>query len=276
MWAWRGGVTIQDPGSRIQDYLPGHSSNDKLSEWLHDGDAKGAHFLTSGHPYIHTHTHSHGQLAMLQLLPPEAAVRLPRPLRHHGEKQMEKPRRKTHFERLSAVCLKLPSHPVCWGLVWMECKGRRTKDGLPIVSLIGIHPWTVQLVQPVRTCYPFGSRFLAAFSPALLVFVLRPHPSFGARRDVSVLMDSTCLPWSHRTQEFRCPEVQRPESWPTSFGCIVCLRASSRRVCQPVWGHFYCSRTGLGVICIFIWVRGVFIFRLCSWFGMHSEKVGTK
>jgi len=89
---------------------------------------------------------------------------------------------------------------------------QRTKDGLPIVSLIGIHPWTVQLVQPVRTCYPFGSRFLAAFSPALLVFVLRPHPSFGARRDVSVLMDSTCLPWSHRTQEFRCPEVQHPES----------------------------------------------------------------
>jgi len=69
------------------------------------------------HTSTHTHTHSHGQLAMLQLLPPEAAVRLPRPLRHHGEKQMEKPRRKTHFERLSAVCLKLPSHPVCWGLV---------------------------------------------------------------------------------------------------------------------------------------------------------------
>jgi len=151
-----GGVTIQDPGSRIQDYLPGHSSNDKLSEWLHDGDAKGAHFLTSGHPYIHTHTHSHGQLAMLQLLPPEAAVRLPRPLRHHGEKQMEKPRRKTHFERLSAVCLKLPSHPVCWGLVGWCAKdeGRRMACQLFLwlVFIHGLSSW----------CSPSGPVILSA------------------------------------------------------------------------------------------------------------------
>jgi len=82
------------------------------------------------------------------------AVRLPRPLapwrRADGAPE------KLHFERLSAVCLKLPSHPVRWP----------EDDGLPIVSLIGIHPSTIRWVQPSGPVI-LSAPVFARFSPAL-------------------------------------------------------------------------------------------------------------
>lgn len=171
---------------------------------------------------------THGQLAMLQYLAPLAGGGCACHA-HHGHppwapwrKADGKPGQKPFWV---TVWLKLPSHPVC----------QRTTARQLFLWLVFIHG---QLVQPAGPILPsfraLANHFWVIFDCAL-VFVLRPHPSLGAWRDVSVLMDSTCLPWS---QDSRVQD--KVQFSPTSSCCIVCLRVGSR-VCPSEWELFYCS-----------------------------------